>query len=173
MAEGVSPKYTERLVREALEGVGVESQAKAKLGGAQLEALVVKLGALLDEAEVNWCIPSKLLGALSRAGAQEQNDLRWAVKSRGAGLPMGSRSPPSDPAEYTPPRVKRAPTRANQPEQRFRKDHPRSRSPPKRHALYGRVSCFFSDGRSNGLTRVRGTFFSIGWGHGKSYRVLA
>ena len=63
------------------------------------------------------------------ADLQEQSDLTWAVKSIAAGLTMGPRPLPSEPVGYMPPRVKRAPARAHQPEQRFRKRHPRSCSP--------------------------------------------
>ena len=43
---------------------------------------------------------------------------------------MAPRPPPSESVGYTPPRVRRPPPRAHPPEQRFRKLHPRVRSPP-------------------------------------------
>ena len=107
--DSVSPKFTERLVREALEGVGVELRAKAEVSDEQLKALVPKLEALFCREEVHWRIPLKLLGA---------------EKSTSTG------PPPSESVGYTPPRVRRPPPRAHQPEQRFRKLHPRVRSPP-------------------------------------------
>ena len=113
--DSVSPKFTERLVREALEGVGVELRAKAEISDEQLKALVPKLEALFCREEVHWRIPLKLLGA---------------EKSTSTGLTMAPRPPPSESVGYTPPRVRRPPPRAHQPEQRFRKLHPRVRSPP-------------------------------------------
>jgi hypothetical protein len=128
--DSVSPKYTERLVREALEGVGVELRAKAEISDEQLKALVPKLEALFCREKVHWRIPLKLRAAAGLADEQEQSDLRWAGESKRAGLTMGPRPPPSETVDYTPPRVQRPPHRAHQPEQRFRKLHPRTRSPP-------------------------------------------
>ena len=128
--DSVSPKYTERLVREALEGVGVELRAKAEVSDEQLKALVPKLEALFYRENVHWRIPLKLRAAAGLADEQEQSDLRWAGESKRAGLTMGPRPPPSESVGYTPPRVQRPPPRAHQPEQRFRKLHPRIRSPP-------------------------------------------
>jgi len=128
--DSVSPKFTERLVREALEGVEVELRAKAEVSDEQLKALVPKLEALFCREEVHWRIPLKLRAAAGLADEQEQSDLRWAGESKRAGLTMGPRPPPSETVDYTPPRVQRPPPRAHQPEQRFRKLHPRTRSPP-------------------------------------------
>ena len=64
------------------------------------------------------------------ANLQEQYDLAWALKSKAAGLTIGSRPPRSEPDSYNPPRVKRPPIRAHQPERRFRKRYPRLCSAP-------------------------------------------
>ena len=91
---------------------------------------MLKLGALFDREEVFWLIRPKLRAAAGLADEQEQSDLRWAGESKRAGLTMGPRPPPSESVGYTPPRVQRPPPRAHQPQQRFRKLHPRTRSPP-------------------------------------------
>ena len=116
MVECVTPKFAERLVCEALQGVCVELRAEAEISNEQLKALVPKLETLFRREEVHWRIPAKLCAAAGLADENERSYLRWANKSTGAGLPMGSRSPPSEPADYNPPCVERSPTRTHQPE---------------------------------------------------------
>ena len=74
--------------------------------------------------------PPKVDATAGHSDEQEQSDVRWALKSIAAGLTMGPRPAPSKTVDYTPPRVQCPPPRAHQPEQRFRKRHPRSCSPP-------------------------------------------
>ena len=123
MPEGVSRKYSEQLVlhafehMESLDGEGVD-----------LESLVLMLGEIHDHCKVHWRLPSKLRDVVDHANTMAQ--LRWAYKARGAGLPMGSRPRLAERVSSNPPRVKRRPLRAHQPERRFRRKHPRSSSSP-------------------------------------------
>ena len=135
VSAAIKPSATESPVSRAPKDMAASLGPHGNVALPDLHSTRLQLPAFLQAqswdsspAEYWAASPAKHVDVSPPVSIVTHFDLAWALKSRAAGLTMGSRPPPSEPRDYNPPRVKRPPIRAHQPERRFRKRHPQARS---------------------------------------------